>query len=208
MIGKISGIIDEILSDALLIDVNGVGYVVYAPLSILRRVVLGQKISLYTELHVREDLMQLFGFESKSQKAAFTTLTQVSGVGVKLAISILSHITVQDLISTIISKNCTILCAVPGVGKKIAERMTLELQDKFNNVQNMLMLEGIVYEAPNNAKVAVNNAMLDDAVSALINLGIKPQQATENVTRILKEQPEITLSDLIRVSLQKTPSTQ
>ena len=130
MIGFLRGKVVQLLADYCLLDVGGVGYRVFIPTSTRSRLKTGEEAMLYTHLSVREDAMTLYGFESQEEYQGFQMLISVSGIGPKVALGILSSITVGKLFQAIHGKQLAVLTKLPGVGKKSAERMILELKDK------------------------------------------------------------------------------
>ncbi len=156
----------------IVVDVNGVGYLVSVPFSTFYRLPeLGGEVVLHTHTHVREDALQLFGFHTVEERGVFELLQNVSGIGPRLATNILSGISVDELVPAISEGNVARLRAVPGVGKKLAERLAVELRDKVADLRR---------EAP--APVpgpAVPDRMLDDVVSALVNLGCNRKEAVK-----------------------------
>jgi Holliday junction DNA helicase RuvA len=176
MIGRLTGTLVEKDLTRVILDVGGVGYDVHLSLTDLSRVgAPGDKVTLRIHTHVREDVLQLFGFLTEDGKHAFLTLMSVNGVGPKLASGILSGIDPQDLARAIQEKDLTRLTAIPGVGKKTAERLCLELAGKLVTTPG---------SAP---KPSGSRQMLGDLASALLNLGYRPAQV-DKVTRSLEEQ--------------------
>ena len=143
MIAHLQGTILDKGTQTTIIDVNGVGYEVFAPSSVLSQWSLNDEVSAHIATVVREDAFQLFGFSSKSQKSAFDTLRSVNKIGAKLALTILSHLDVNQLSTAIQTKNSAILSSVPGIGKKTAERMCLELKDKIIADANLPATTGL-----------------------------------------------------------------
>lgn len=132
MIGRLTGNLLEKNPPQILLDVQGVGYEVNVPMSTFYNLpVLNERVVLYTQLIVREDAHLLYGFASENERAAFRHLLKISGVGPKLALSVLSGLSLNDLAIAVASKEVGLLTRIPGVGKKTAERLLLELQDKF-----------------------------------------------------------------------------
>ena len=132
MIGRLTGNLLEKNPPQILLDVQGVGYEVNVPMSTFYNLpVLHEQVVLYTQLIVREDAHLLYGFASEDERAAFRHLLKISGVGPKLALSVLSGLSLNDLAIAVASKEAGLLTRIPGVGKKTAERLLLELQDKF-----------------------------------------------------------------------------
>ena len=198
MIASLTGRLAFKAPTHLILDVHGVGYEVYIPLSTYYGLPnLSDNISLAVHTHVREDAIQLFGFLTSQEKDAFVLLTSVSGVGPKLALSILSALPVSDLVSAIQSGDVEKLTTVPGIGHKSASRLVLELKDKVGKLQPGL---GPVSEAPRQGQ----DAIFDDALSALVNLGYRPQDAKEALKQVKKSNTEsIVLKDMIRESLKE-----
>jgi len=181
MIGRLRGEIVEKQAPDLLIDVNGVGYEVQAPLSSLIAIgKIGEPVTLYTHLAVREDAHQLYGFSDKAQRTMFRTLIKVSGVGPKLALGILSSMDADTFARCIQQQEVTALTKLPGVGKKTAERLIVEMQDRLKEWQTPAPL----WAAMDQAEEASHNDKLAEAESALVALGYKPQEATKMLAKV------------------------
>ena len=182
----------------LVLDVQGVGYEVFIPLSSYYGLPnLSENTSLSVHTHVREDAIQLFGFLTSQEKEAFVLLTSVSGVGPKLALSVLSALPVSDLVSAIQSENVEKLTTVPGIGNKSASRLVLELKDKVGKLHPGLLSEN---DSPGQGQ----DVTFDDALSALVNLGYRPQDAKDALKQVKKFNPaSIVLKDMIRESLKE-----
>jgi len=190
LIGRLKGIVMTKRPPELLLDVNGVGYEVLAPMTTFY--VLpeeGQPIVLLTHLVVREDAHQLFGFHNESSRYLFRTLIKVSGIGPKLALAILSGMETDQLVHYIQSGNSAALTHIPGIGKKTAERLIIETRDRLKEWAMTCSVRG-----------PVNNKM-EDAISALMALGYKPHDAKRVVMKIGKETN--TTEELIRLALQE-----
>ena len=156
MIGSLRGKVASRRPDNIVIDVNGVGYLVHVPLPILSNLPAeGQEVFLLIYTHVREDSIQLFGFSSEDQKRVFSTLLGVSGIGPKMAMNILSGISHDDFLKAIEKEDVDMLCRVPGLGRKTVHRLILELREKL----------------PSSA--GTGDVVFEDALSALVNLGYK-----------------------------------
>jgi Holliday junction DNA helicase RuvA len=195
MIAKLTGTLVHKSLEHLVIDVSGVGYQVHVPLSTFYELPEPEeKVSLHTYLSVREDALTLFGFVTLNEKAAFLKLVTINGVGPKLALTILSGISVPDLIMAIETHDVTKLTSIPGIGKKTAERMTLELKDKMTGIAPVKIskVSGVKDE---DAK------MCDDVISALINLGYKKNVAESALNIVLKSTEEKTLEKLLKNTL-------
>jgi holliday junction DNA helicase RuvA len=166
MIGRLTGKLLGKEPPLLWLDVNGVGYELEAPLSTFYKLPdVGQALSLHTHLIVREDAQILVGFGSPAEKALFRQLIKLSGVGPKSALTILSGISVDDFWETVRAQDSAKLTRLPGIGKKTAERLVLELKDKAGE------------HATTTARAGVADGAVPQAVSALVNLGYKPAEA-------------------------------
>ena len=198
MIASLTGRLAFKAPTHLILDVHGVGYEAYIPLSTYYGLPnLSESISLSVHTHVREDAIQLFGFLTSQEKDAFVLLTSVSGVGPKLALSILSALPVSDLVSAIQSGDVEKLTTVPGIGNKSASRLVLELKDTVGKLKPGLSPAS---DSPRHGQ----DATFDDALSALVNLGYRPQDAKEALKRVKKSNAEaIVLKDMIRESLKE-----
>jgi len=165
MIGRLTGILLEKNPPQILLDIQGVGYEVNVPMSTFYNLpVLHERVVLYTQLIVREDAHLLYGFASEDERVAFRHLLKISGVGPKLALSVLSGLSLNDLALAVASKEVGLLTRIPGVGKKTAERLLLELQDKF-----------IVSVSDGASGVAKPHS--DDITNALLALGYSGKEA-------------------------------
>ena len=162
--------------DHVIVDTGGVGYRLFIPLSTFYSLPESGEVRLQVHTHVREDALLLFGFSSAAEKEMFTTLINISGIGPKLALNILSHIPVAELQGAVLAGDIKRLAALPGIGKKTAERLILELKDKLGPV---------AANAPSlQASTAANLAGSDplaDVLSALVNLGYKEAQARKSL---------------------------
>jgi holliday junction DNA helicase RuvA len=199
MIASLTGILKYKSPTEILIDVNGVGYAVSIPLSTYEKLGdVGASISLLTHFHVREDAMQLFGFISNDERRLFKLLISVSGIGPKIAQGILSGMNVEELKSNILNGNVSALTAIPGVGKKTAERLILELRDKVG--------KAIADTEPISALGMASAAMRTEALQALTSLGYNLQIAEKSIRLVLKETEGsiISLEELIKRALRHT----
>jgi len=197
VIGRIRGTLLQKQAPQLLIDVNGIGYEVSAPMSTFYNLPgLDDTIILHTHLVVREDAHTLYGFGTEKERAMFRALIKVNGVGAKLALTILSGISAEDFIVCIMDSNTTGLTRLPGVGKKTAERLIVEMKDKLKD-----------WGTPEtDATTGMPATLLQpadavaDAVSALIALGYKPPEASKMV-RII-DAKDLSSEEIIRQALQ------
>jgi Holliday junction DNA helicase RuvA len=198
MIASLTGRLAFKAPTHLILDIHGVGYEVFIPLSTYYGLPnLSESISMSVHTHVREDAIQLFGFLTSQEKDAFVLLTSVSGVGPKLALSVLSALPVSNLVSAIQLGDVEKLTTVPGIGNKSASRLVLELKDKVGKLHPVLAPTS---DSPRQGQ----DAVFDDALSALVNLGYRPQDAKEALKQVKKSNAEsIVLKDMIRESLKE-----
>lgn len=199
MIGRLKGILLEKKAPDLLLDVNGVGYELLAPMSTFYQLpAVGQGVMLFTHLVVREDAHQLFAFGEEQERALFRALIKVNGVGPKVALAILSGVPAQEFVRLVQNNDVVALTKIPGIGKKTAERLVLDLRDKLAAWQG----------ADHSEKIPVipdpqHKGLSEDAETALIALGYKPQEAAKMVMRVLRDQPDISRSEeIIRLALR------
>ena len=194
MIAQISGKLAQKQPGEVIIDVGGVGYLVFIPLNVFYRLPdIGAPISLQVHTHVREDALQLFGFQDLGEKQVFLMLTSVSGIGPKLALNILSGIPAEDLARALKNGDQVRLVAIPGVGRKLAERMIVELKDKFATLAPSI--------GDSTAKPEASSQMMHDAVSALINLGYKKPEIEKTVREVLRN-GDLSLENVLRETLR------
>lgn len=182
--------------DHVIVDVGGVGYRLFIPLSTFYTLPDNGEIRLYTHTHVREDALLLYGFLCLEEKELFVTLIGISGIGPKLAVNILSHIPVADLKNAIATGDVKRLSGLPGIGKKTAERLVLELKDKVGPVTGASATAG----APH-AAVSSSAALVDDVLSALVNLGYKENQARK-VLEAMELAPDVTMEETLKGALK------
>lgn len=188
MIGRLSGTLLEKTPPLVLIDCNGVGYECEVPMSTFYNLpALGEKVVMLTHFVVREDAQLLYGFGSSQERATFRQLLKVNGIGAKSALSILSGLSIEDLVQAVAMQEPAMLTRVPGIGKKTAERLLLELKDKFT-------IEHAV--AAGSAQPA---SSASDILNALIALGYKDKEA---VTAIKLLDKDVSVTDGIRQALK------
>jgi len=198
MIGRLSGILLEKQPPHLLLDVNGVGYELDAPMSTFYELPpAGERVSLYTHLVVREDAWLLCGFASQAERRMFRSLIKVNGVGARLALAILSGINANEFARCIQEGDSSSLVRLPGVGKKTAERLIIEMRDRLKDWAS---------DSVTVASTAslVNGALSDpgrDAISALVSLGYKPQEASRMIALVNNDEIESS-EELIRAALK------
>jgi holliday junction DNA helicase RuvA len=193
MIAALTGQLRRKAIDYLIVNVAGIGYQVYLPLSTYHGLPEeGEEVSLHIHTHLREDSLSLFGFLTAAEKDMFQLLMAVSGIGPKLALAVLSSFSVRDLAQAIQSSDDSKLCSIPGIGKKTAARMVLELKDRIKVLEPYL---------PSHTATPGMPADVNDAVSALVNLGYKRTIAEEALNRIRGNRSDLTLEELIREGL-------
>ncbi len=203
MIGKLRGKVDAIGESFLIVDVGGVGYEVQASSRTLRNLKIGDEVSLTIDTYVREDAIRLFGFSSELERSWFRTLQNVQGVGAKVALGVLGVLAPGDLATAIALQNSGVVEQAPGVGKKLAQRIVMELKDKAPG----LALSGVNAAAGGAGGVMASppqgNAAME-AMSALTNLGYNPSQASQAIAAAVKELgPEADTAKLIRRGLKE-----
>lgn len=175
MIGHLNGRLHHKAPDQIILDVNGVGYCVQVPLSTFYDLPeTGNPVSLYIHTHVREDVLQLYGFRTAAERELFLLLITVNGVGPRLAVSILSGMNPDELRQVLVNQDHRRLQTIPGVGKKTAERIVLELRDRWKDPR-----ERPTEPTPS----AQDGGPYSDALSALVNLGYRGAEAGKALTR-------------------------
>ena len=198
MIGCLIGEVFALEAPTVLLNVNGVGYEIDTPLSTFCQLQKGQKVTLWTHLVVREDAQQLYGFNDAQEKTIFRTLLKVNGVGPKMALGILSTLSVELLIHTIEHDDINTLIKVPGVGKKTAERLMIELRDRFKALAQSTSSSTA---SPTTAQIQfMANSPVAEAEAALQSLGYKPAEAQKAVAAVKAEYTES--ADIIRAALK------
>lgn len=196
MIGQITGIIVSKIAPDVLVDVQGVGYEVLVSLGTFFELPeVGGGVTLHTHFVVRDDAQLLFGFSSLPERSLFRTLIKINGVGPKMALGILSGMTAGEFAHAIRTNDVATLVKLPGVGKKTAERLVIEMRDRIDHI-----------DATANASVAVKRPDIQqEAESALIALGYKPQDAAKMISRTESDQVT-TAEQLIRAALKSMVS--
>ena len=200
MIGSLSGLVDGIFDGYIILDVGGVGYRVFCSSKTVAKLSgMGQAAKLLIETQVREDHIHLFGFADSMEKQAFELITTVQGVGAKVALAILSALSASDLQMAIMTGDAKAITRANGVGPKLASRIVAELKGKTGTLgtnETMVVLQNT------GANSATNGAM-DEAISALVNLGYGKSEAGMTVASIMRQNPEIKTAELIRLSLKE-----
>jgi holliday junction DNA helicase RuvA len=199
MIARINGVLIQKTTSHAVIEANGVGYRVFVPLTTFCELPeTGQNVALNIYTHVKDDAIHLFGFHSSDERDIFQLMISVSGIGPKLAINILSGISGRELLNALSQSDLKRLTTIPGIGKKMAERMILELKDKACKLN--------AYEpvASMKNKMEFADDIRDDALSALINLGYKEQAAVKIIDKLCNEDRDsLTLDLLLKRALKE-----
>lgn len=193
MIAQLEGKLIEKSPSSVVIAAGGVGYLVAVPLTTFDKLpATGEQVSLFTYLHVREDILQLYGFSSREERATFEKMISVSGVGPRLALAILGGLSVEQLIAAVETSQTAYLNRIPGVGKKTAERIALELKGKLGEMVAL-------------AEVSAPGAFEPEgreAVAALVSLGFSKTQAEKAVFKVLEaESDKLDTTELVRRAL-------
>ncbi len=191
MIAKISGHLARNVPGEIIVDVGGVGYQIFIPLTVFYRLPeVGAPVSLHIHTHLREDALQLFGFLEEAEKQIFLLLNNVTGIGPKLAVNILSGIPAEDLARALKEGDQARLVSIPGVGKKLAERMVVELRDKVMTIRS------------EKEERDGGSQLMRDAVSALVNLGYRRAEAEKSVRDITRSGEQL-LADVLKEALRR-----
>ena len=206
MIGKLRGIVDSVTEDHLILDVNGVGYLVFSPSRVLQQLQdIKGEVSLVIETHVREDHIHLYGFLTEEERGWFKLLMTVQGVGAKMAMAILSALPTHEIENAIAAQDVTTLTRANGVGKKLAERLVVELKSKVPAFSTVAMQ--VITPAAKGKKTSVTPSVREDAVSALVNLGYRRAEAFGAVAAAARRLGDgAALDALIRGGLQELGS--
>ncbi len=196
MIAHLKGTVEHKTPASVIVDVNGVGYEAFISLTNYYEMPEpGNPVSLYTYTHHREDIFKLYGFIRDEEKQIFETLIGINKVGPKMALAILSGMPTDELLDVISKNDIARLSTIPGVGRKTAERLTLELRDKLSKLEKFM---------PEGAASTPRNQVLDDALSALVNLGYKKNDAEKALKKVWEDHPDSpTLELLIKESLNR-----
>ena len=196
MIGCLIGEVLALEAPTVLLNVNGVGYEIDTPLSTFCQLQKGQKVTLWTHLAVREDAQLLYGFSNAQEKTIFRTLLKVNGVGPKMALGILSTLSVEMLVHTVENGDVKTLVKVPGVGAKTAERLMIELRDRFK-----AFATGTTPSNSTSTQIQfTGNSAVAEAEAALQSLGYKPLEAQNLINAVKADYTEA--SDIIRAALK------
>ncbi|SDU13454.1 Holliday junction branch migration protein RuvA [Halopseudomonas salegens] len=198
MIGRLRGVLIDKQPPHLLLEVGGVGYELDAPMSTLYNLpTLGNEVVLHTHMVVREDAQLLYGFLEKRERELFRELIRLNGVGPKLALALMSGMDMDELVRAVQAQDTRALVKIPGVGKKTAERLLVELKDRFKAWET---LPGALQPLAGPSAAPQVASAVDDALSALIGLGYKPQEASRAVSAV--ESEGLSSEELIRRALK------
>ncbi|WP_237386413.1 Holliday junction branch migration protein RuvA [Xenorhabdus sp. Sc-CR9] len=202
MIGRLRGTVLEKQPPLVLLETNGIGYEVHMPMTCFYELPeIGQEAILFTQFIVREDAQLLYGFNDKQERALFRELIKVNGVGPKLALAILSGMSAQQFVTAIEQEAIASLVKLPGVGKKTAERLVVEMKDRFKGLNGDLFSQSSDISLPAATKQANSDADIEaEASAALVSLGYKPQEASRMVSKVAK--PGADCETLIREALR------
>ena len=206
MIGRIRGTLIEKQPPEVLIDVAGVGYEIQMPMtSFYQLPAVGEEVTVYTHFVVREDAQLLFGFADKMERGLFRELIKANGVGPKLGLTILSGMSASQFLASVQHEDVSSLVAMPGIGKKTAERLVVELKDrlaKFGKTQDV-NLPSLPLEGDRGSALVPVNDVREDAASALVALGYKPAQASKMVSGVYADgmDSETVIRDALKAAL-------
>lgn len=203
MIAHLSGTLLSKQATSVIVDVSGVGYEVNIPLSTFYDLEdLGSTVQLRIYTHVREDALQLYGFKTARERELFLKIISVSGIGPKLGITLLSGMSADEMIASIRTNNLARLTLIPGVGRKTAERLIMELREKVADLSSA-QLEEELGAKPEVSAESTEDAVRADALSALLNLGYQRSGAEKAIDAALSEGGDITVESVLRRSLKK-----
>ncbi len=196
MIGTLTGTLSYLNAPELIIEVQGVGYEVMVPMTTVYQLpLIGQTVKLYIYQVIREDANLLFGFADLQDKNMFKLLLKVNGVGPKIALAILSAQTTQEVMDNVLNENTRAISAVPGIGKKTAERLVIELRDKVKSQADSSRVK-------DKTQVALISAQpKEEAISGLVALGYKLSEAQKNIQSVYDS--ELSSTELIKLALKK-----
>lgn len=200
MIGHLKGILIEKQAPQLILEVNGIGYEIDAPMSTFYQLPeVGLELKLFTHLIVREDAHHLYGFYSRDERSLFRTLLKVNGVGPKLALTILSSVAPSEFVHAVLNNDTAGLVKLPGVGKKTADRLVIEMRDRLSD-----WCPQLPSSSQHSASFVLKNErhpILQDAISALITLGYKQQEASKTIAKV--DDGTKSSEELIRLALRE-----
>jgi len=200
MIARLAGTLIHKLPPLMVIDVGGVGYEVEAPLSVFYDLPeTGQAVVILTHLSIKDDSHTLYGFSSEAQRTVFRQLLKISGIGAKLALTILSGASSEELARYVAEEDSAALTRLPGIGKKTAERIIIELRDKLDVIP-------LASASGPGARPAAPASAVSEAVTALNALGYKPQESSSMVRAVAE--PDMSVEEIIRLALKSMVKTR
>jgi Holliday junction DNA helicase RuvA len=203
MIAHLSGTLLSKQATSAIVDVGGVGYEVAIPLSTFYELgEVGSPVQLRVYTHVREDVIQLFGFKTARERELFLQLISVNGVGPGLAIKLLSGMNADEMIASIRSNNLVRLVSIPGVGRKTAERLVVDLRDKIAALSSPALEEEFAARAAAVGGTVTEDSMRNDAISALANLGYQKAAAEKAIKTAIDEGGDLSVEVILRRSLR------
>jgi Holliday junction DNA helicase RuvA len=204
MIAHLSGTLLSKQATSVILDVNGVGYEITIPVSTFYDLEEpGSNVQLRVYTHVREDALQLYGFKTARERELFLRLISVSGIGPKLGITLLSGMSADEMIASIRTNNLARLTLIPGVGRKTAERLVMELRDKVASLSSAELEEELGAKSSAGASIPTEDSMRSDVLSALLNLGYQRNAAEKAVGSAIDEGGDISVELILRRSLRK-----
>ena len=198
MFHYINGIVSELMPNLAVIDCGGVGFAINTSSYTVSQIKVGEKAKLYTFVYIREDCMDIYGFASKSEKHCFEMLISISGVGPKAAVAILSSSSPENLVMNIVSGNEKALTAAPGIGKKIAQRIILELKDKLAKETAEISFQDV---PAFNSVSASGDTKISDASAALMVLGYSSSEIAAALKKVDVE--KLSLEEIIKAALKQ-----
>jgi Holliday junction DNA helicase RuvA len=203
MIAFVEGVVDSVGGDSVVVNVHGVGYLVFMPSRALIRRKPGESIRIYTHQHVREDAILLYGFETEDEKELFVRLQNVSGIGPKVALSLMGAADRKTICKAILEEDVAMLASVPGIGKKTAQRIVIDLKDKLDDLTVTLPVVergGIRLETGG----VSGSGAIGDIIEALLGLGYNEKEI-RGVVQLLKSDIEqgAPLEEIIKMALQR-----
>lgn len=208
MIGRIRGTLIEKIAPMVLVEAFGVGYEILVPMSSLSQMQeIGCEVILYTHFIVREDMQQLYGFTTKTDRKVFQELIKVNGIGAKMALAILSGLDVYEIMQCIQDHDVAFLCRIPGIGKKTAERLIIEMKDKsariladLGNFEGGIAISATIDESDKSIRPASASKIIMEAVNALEILGYKRKEAESYVSKV--KDSATTVEEMIKLALK------
>ena len=204
MIAHLSGTLLSKQATSVILDVGGVGYEVTIPVSTFYDLEdPGSRVQLRIYTHVKEDALQLYGFKTARERELFMRLISVSGIGPKLGITLLSGMSADEMIASIRTNNLARLTLIPGIGRKTAERLVMELRDKVASLSSAELEEELGAKTATGAPLPTQDSLRSDVLSALLNLGYQRSSAEKAVSAALDEGGDISMELILRRSLRK-----